>query len=360
MKEEMFYQLKKEVIDPGFCVLCGSCSAFCDRIELNYERGIPELVKSCVLGCSNCYDQCPVRRDFNPVGVFGKADFDPILGAFREIKAVKAAESETRERGQDGGAVSAILAAILERGKIDAAIVVERDEIWRPRPRIVTSNEELFKSQGSKYSPSPNIQSLAEVYRGKDFKSIAVVDVGCHIRGIRNLEFNLLYNAGFSAYSDIKIYTIGLFCVGSFYHGRLMSILNMKPEEINKMVISKGRLMIDSDKQDSHPVWSVKDATMPICCLCPDVTAEYADISIGSFGSPEGYSTAIVRNLQGWGMLRDAVQRGFVEADESLIDRRSLSASVKKKKDLFAKRLAVEKKRKNRIPGFIESRPLPQ
>jgi coenzyme F420 hydrogenase subunit beta len=353
--DEMFYRLKEEVIEPGFCVLCGSCSAFCDRIELNYDREIPELVRPCVAGCSNCYDQCPVRTDFDPKRVFGKTDFDPVLGPYREIKAVQALNSEIRGRGQDGGAVTAILAAILEKGKIDSAIVVERDEKWRPKPRIVTSKEELFASQGSKYSPSPNIESLAKAFKSRAFKSLAIVDVGCHIRGVRNLEFNLLYNAGFSAFSDIKIYTIGLMCVGSFYHGRILSALKIEPETIDKMVITKGILKVRSNADSSAiPVWSVKDATMPSCCLCPDVTAENADISIGSFGSPEGYSTAIVRSLQGWGMLRDAVSGGYVEASESLVDRKALFDGVNKKKDRFKQRLSVEKKRNKRIPGFIK------
>ncbi|MFQ5800739.1 MAG: Coenzyme F420 hydrogenase/dehydrogenase, beta subunit C-terminal domain [Candidatus Hydrothermarchaeales archaeon] len=358
--ERMFYRLKEEVIDPGFCVLCGSCSSFCDRIELDYDEGTPKLVKPCVVGCSICYDQCPMRQDFDSVQVFGKTMRDPFLGHYREIKAVQATDKAMEKGGQDGGAVTAILSAILERGKIDAAIVVERDAVWKPLPRIITSKEDLFASQGSKYSPSPNIESLAEVFKGEDIKSIAVVDVGCHIRGIRNIEFNLLYNAGFSPYSDLKIYTIGLFCVGSFYHNRLMSILKTKPDSINKMVISKGKLNVQSNEERLLPVWAVKDSTMPSCCLCPDVTAENADLSIGSFGSPDGYSTVIVRNLQGWGMLRDAVQRGYVEADKSLVDREALTKAAMKKQNDVKVRISTNLKRKRKVPGFILSRPLPQ
>ncbi|MFQ5800576.1 MAG: coenzyme F420 hydrogenase/dehydrogenase beta subunit N-terminal domain-containing protein, partial [Candidatus Hydrothermarchaeales archaeon] len=262
-KKGKFYQLKEEVIDPGFCVLCGACSGFCDRIELDYEGAAPRLVEPCVIGCSNCYDQCPMRVDFNPIQVFGKAERDPILGPYTEIKAVRAANEGIRKNSQDGGAVTAILTAIMERGKIDAAVVVERDEKWKPIPRIITSKEELSGSKGSKYSPSPNAETLGEVFRTMEVKSVALVDVGCHIRSIRNMEFDILYNAGFSPYSDLKIYTIGLFCSGSFYHKSLLRFLKEEPERIKRMDVTSGRFIAVSNHEEAQPVRAMKGAFMP-------------------------------------------------------------------------------------------------
>jgi coenzyme F420 hydrogenase subunit beta len=358
-RDEMFYALKEEVIDPGFCVLCGSCSAFCDRIELNYDAGVPELVKPCVVGCSNCYDQCPIRKDFDSKQVFGKTPIDPLLGSFKEIKAVRAKPEKMKANGQDGGAVTGILSAILERGKIDAAIVVERDKSWKPIPRIVTSIDDLYSSQGSKYSPSPNIESLARVFKTNELKSIAIVDVGCHVRGVRNLEFNLLYNAGFSPYSDLKIYSIGLFCLGSFYQNKLISNLSERPEKIEKIEINHGKIIETSEDSKTRDIKSIRSAIMPSCPMCPDFTAENADISIGSIGSPDGYSTVIVRNLMGWGMLRDAVQRGYVEAEEGLIDREAILVATKKKKDGATSRVQRGLEKEGKVPGFMLSRPLP-
>lgn len=350
-----FDRLKEEVIDPGFCVLCGACSGFCDRIELDYEGGTPRLVKPCVIGCSNCYDHCPMRVDFNPTQVFGKIERDPILGPYTEIKAVRAADEEMRKNAQDGGAVTAILSAILERGKIDAAVVVERNEKWKPIPRIITSKEELSGSKGSKYSPSPNVETLGEVFRTMKIKSVALVDVGCHIRSIRNMEFDLLYNAGFSPYSDLKIYTIGIFCSGSFYQKSLLQFLKEKPERIKKMDVTGGHFTVVSDHEAAWPVRAMKGAFMPSCHLCSDYTAELADLSVGSIGSPEGYSTVIVRDLMGWGMLRDAVQRGYAEADESLVDLTSLKRIVSRKKEKVKERITKEKEKGKQIPGFILS-----
>jgi coenzyme F420 hydrogenase subunit beta len=359
-RDEMFYALKEEVIDPGYCVLCGSCSAYCDRIDLDYDSMEPKLVKPCVVGCSNCYNHCPMNQDFDPKRVFGKSEIDPLIGSYREITAVKASKDETVHLGQDGGAVTAILSAILERGKIDAAIVVERDKKWKPLPRVITSKEDLIKSQGSKYSPSPNIEPLAQVFKTRNLTSVAIVDVGCHIRGVRNLEYDLLYRAGFSPYSDLKIYTIGLFCLGSFYNKLLTPMLEESPENIKKMDVTEGRFIEISKNKKEMPIHSIKRASMLSCLQCPDATAENADISIGSVGSPDGYSTVIVRNLMGWGMMRDAVQRGYAEADESLVDRKELLKFAKNKKDKVEDLIKMNRMKKRRIPGFMLSRPFPQ
>ena len=349
-----FNKLESVVINPGFCVLCGACSAFCNRISLDYDAGRPVLVKPCVKGCSNCYDHCPITTDFDGNRIFGNSPCDEVLGAVTEIKAVRATDPDATGRGQDGGAVTAILAAVLKRGKIDAAVVVERDSQWRPIPRIITSEDELYTSAGSKYSPSPNIEELGEIFRTLDLKSIAIVDVGCHIRAVRNLEFNLLYNAGFSPYSDLKIYTIGLFCSGSFGHGSLLNLLKTEPSSVRKMDIAKGKFSIESsDSVETRPVKEFESAFLPSCPMCKDYGAELADLSIGSIASPEGYSTVVVRSLMGWGMLRDAVQLGYVEADASLVDKEALKKSIANKKKHAEKRIAAERAGKKAVPGFI-------
>jgi coenzyme F420 hydrogenase subunit beta len=351
----IFDKLESEVITPGFCVLCGSCSGFCDRIELDYDQALPVLVKPCVSGCSNCYDHCPMKTGFDSTRIFGKLPGDEILGPVTEIKAIRATDKDIRSKGQDGGAVTAILAAILERGKIDAAVVVQRDSDWRPIPMIITSKEELLSASGSKYSPSPNIEELGDVFRKLDFKRVAIVDVGCHIRGVRNLEFNLLYNAGFSPYSELKIYTIGLFCSGSFERNGLLNLLKTDPATIEKMDIARGKLTIESEKRKTRPIRDFESAFLSSCPMCIDYGAELADISIGSIASPEGYSTAIVRNLMGWGMLRDAVQREYVEEDSTLVDMDTLKKLISKKKRKAKGNISAKIVSKKAIPGFIKS-----
>ncbi len=360
MEKDGFSLLKEEIIDPGFCVECGACTGFCNRLSLDTEFGIPRLVKPCVNGCLNCYDHCPARALFNPSMVFGDLERDPVLGPFTEIKAVRALNPDTRKRAQDGGAVTAILSAILERGKVDGAVVVERDRCWRPVPRIVSSIDELHSSAGSKYNPSPNLATLARAFRKMEIKSVAIVDVGCHIRGVRSLEYNLLYNAGFSAYSDIRIYTIGLFCSGSFIHHELFKTLGKDPRTVKKMDLREGRFIVESDKSETRGLDEIEGSLMPSCSFCGDYTAELADLSVGSIGSPKGYSTVISRSLMGWGMLRDAEQRGYAESDSDLVDIKALMKQASKKKASAMLSLNQRSERGLPLPGFTRSVSSPQ
>jgi len=44
-----------------------------------------------------------------------------------------------------------------------------------------------------------------------------------------------------------------------------------------------------------------------------DYTAELADISVGSVGSEEGWSTVFVRTERGEEVVRGAVEKGYIE-----------------------------------------------
>ena len=51
-----FGKLKREIIDPGICTLCGACAASCEVLEV--VAGKPTLKGPCT-ACGVCYNQCP-------------------------------------------------------------------------------------------------------------------------------------------------------------------------------------------------------------------------------------------------------------------------------------------------------------
>jgi coenzyme F420 hydrogenase subunit beta len=65
---------------------------------------------------------------------------------------------------------------------------------------------------------------------------------------------------------------------------------------------------------------SVRDLNKAIekgCAYCDDFTAKLADISVGSVGSPDGYSTVIVRSDAGKKLLEKlALTRGDINTEE--------------------------------------------
>jgi coenzyme F420-reducing hydrogenase beta subunit len=51
--------------------------------------------------------------------------------------------------------------------------------------------------------------------------------------------------------------------------------------------------------------------------VCPDFSAEYADISFGGLGSPEGYTTVLIRSEMGKWIYRGALTAGYLKEKRS-------------------------------------------
>ena len=97
------------------------------------------------------------------------------------------------------------------------------------------------------------------------------------------------------------------------------------------MQIARGRFIVTVDgKEYSCRVRELESAVRAGCGFCDDLVSRLADISIGSIGSAEGYSTVIVRSERGEKLL-DAVQfsRREINRDEVV----KLAAIKKKNAD---------------------------
>jgi coenzyme F420 hydrogenase subunit beta len=72
------------------------------------------------------------------------------------------------------------------------------------------------------------------------------------------------------------------------------------------------------------------------CKVCRDFTGISSDISVGNVGTPEGYSTVLVRNKWGKGFFDRAVINGYVsvEGEASIDPVISLSKKKMERKDI--------------------------
>ena len=97
-----FGELEHKVIKPEICCRCGTCEAFCPRIDHVENR--PDLVNYDPL-CGLCFTYCP--RTFLDMGameskLFGRTrKEDEALGIYK--KAVAAQAQPALEAAQDGG-----------------------------------------------------------------------------------------------------------------------------------------------------------------------------------------------------------------------------------------------------------------
>ncbi len=187
------------------------------------------------------------------------------------------------------------------------------EELWKPEPVIIEDLKDLYKTSGTKYA---NASTLKIIDKTKKYENVAVVGVPCMMNA---LEKGTWFPSGQIPFKNIK-YRIGLFCMESFpYQG----VLNLISEQfktdfkkVTKMDISGGKFIIylDSGEDLKVPLNDVKSYARHNCHYCEDLTADYADISIGSIGSPSGWSTVITRNKKGEKIYQEAIMAGLIES----------------------------------------------
>jgi coenzyme F420-reducing hydrogenase beta subunit len=305
------------------CILCGLCSRVCqERVgvyAINFaKRGVEREVTApyhsfsddCI-GCGACALVCPtnsrrIRINNYPTlpedvekieQQFLKGKKDENFGVYSEVFAAK-----SPIKGQDGGVATSLLVSGMQRGLFDAAIVVQRTDGYNSEAVIAESVDDIIKAKGTKYLRVKMMSKLGELIdKGK--KKIAVVGTACEVRAARKIQQIVL-----KEFPDVEITIIGLFCFEAFDYEKLKEetkrLLGVDLDKAEKTQIHKGQYIVQVDgKEYSCKVRDLNNAIEKGCAYCDDFTAKLADISVGSVGSPDGYSTVIVRSEKGKKLL---------------------------------------------------------
>jgi coenzyme F420 hydrogenase subunit beta len=266
-----------------------------------------------------------------------------VLGNYKTALSARSTDADILKCSQDGGVVTQLFAYALEEGIIDGAIVAgPGDEPFKPEPVVAMSKEELLAARGTRYTISPNMKLIKEATRSYGLDKVGIVGTPCQMQALRKAQ---LYPMGMRSVPDKIALAIGIFCMENFPYQGLETIVedhcNVKMESAVKMDIGKGKFTVYTERGavSQIPLKETHKYEQPGCHVCLDYVANLSDISTGSVGSPDGWSTVFVRTKKGDDIWSKAIAAGCFETKDI--------ASVKPGLDLVTK-LATGKIDKNK------------
>lgn len=241
-----------------------------------------------------------------------------VLGKYADIMTVRTTDKGLQRKSQDGGIVSGLFIHALENGLIEGAVVaMPTDEPWNPQPYVATTPEEIIAAAGTKYVLCPNVNVVKMAAREYGLDKIGFVGMHCLTYAVRKMQ---LYPFGARHLPNRMALLLGIFCTENFHYEGIKAIVEelhkVDIEQVKKMDVSKGKMIITSTMGDrvEVPVKLTHNYVQPGCFVCPDLTARTADLSTGSIGSPDGWSTVMPRTQVGKDLFQSAVDAGIFEA----------------------------------------------
>ncbi|MBM4241299.1 MAG: hydrogenase [Euryarchaeota archaeon] len=146
----------------------------------------------------------------------------------------------------------------------------------------------------------------------KDHK-IAMVGTPCQILAATKMDALSDYTGGTPI--DIKI---GLFCMENFSYSFMKELLKeyeMDIKDVQEIRIEKNYLwfFLSEDRILKIPLEKAKSCVRKNCQICMDFTSELSDISVGSVGSPSGWSTVIIRTNKGKKLIEMAEKDSYIK-----------------------------------------------
>jgi coenzyme F420 hydrogenase subunit beta len=323
-----FSDLIEEVQKPGLCQRCGGCVAFCTAInygalELD-EDGRPHYKSEnkCIEG-GLCYSICPETHELDDE-VKKLVAWESPMGRVMDSCVARTMNPDIQEKATDGGVVTALLLHLFDKGRIDGAIVTKNTGLFQRRPWLASTREEIIESAGFHFDSSHGLTLFSELYSTysptivkfgystlKRLNRVAFVGTPCVVNTIRRIQA-----LGMEPSNAITI-VLGLFCTGNFIFGpeqqrRLEEIGRFQWKDVLKINVKEDLMIHLPNMEIRHiPMDQLDFMKRHACQYCSDYTSEYADLSFGGLGAPEGWTTVITRSKLGQEVLTDALGRSI-------------------------------------------------
>ena len=352
----------EDVVNYQLCSGCGVCEAVePDRYVMEDVENFghrPKLVNN-TQGGSKAFDACP---GVNLTHTYQKSDPDlikdledcwgPVYGVWEGY----AADDDIRFKGSSGGAATALALFGLE--KKNAASVIhtgsKKDSPINNESKNSTTKGELVDNAGSRYSPASPCAQLKGVTNNND-KSV-FIGKPCDVAAVANWE---KIDPTVSEKLEIKI---GFFCAGTPSTQGNKALLNkngVENTESVKLLKFRGegwpglwKAVFNRAGEESKVELTYAESWGFLqkfrqwrCYICPDHTAEFADIAVGDpwyrkvSEGEVGKSLIIARTKKGMEYILDAEKNNYIilETKDPTLLPRSQPNLIKARGDLWGR-----------------------
>ena len=324
-----FFNLIQEVQKPGLCHRCGGCVTFCNAVNFGAldldEDGVPRYaeIEKCI-ECGLCYAICPEIAELEEE-TRRLVSWSAPVGRVMETHVARAGHSEIRDRGTDGGVVTALLMHLMDTGRIDGAVVTRPIDMFQREPILAQDKEDILESAGFYADTSPGMKNFSDRYltyttveelgpvMRRGLRRVAFVGTPCQIKAIRKMQAMRIVP------SESIAFCLGLFCSGNFVFGdrqkeKLAELGGFSWDDVRKINI-KDALQVHLTGGDIRtiPLNQLDFMRREACRFCPDYASEYADLSFGGLGAGEGWTTVLARTPMGRAALTEAMESSAVE-----------------------------------------------
>ncbi|MFH1601784.1 MAG: Coenzyme F420 hydrogenase/dehydrogenase, beta subunit C-terminal domain [Candidatus Shapirobacteria bacterium] len=320
-----------KIVKNKLCANCGTCISACPISAISYKQEknnfeIRVNKRKCSK-CGLCLQVCPgLGVDFKNLNQenFSKKSqvkYDPNLGYFRNCYLGYSRNKKLRSQCASGGVATSILLYLLKNKIVDGALVtgIDSRKPLIPKPFIAYRQKEVIGARGSKYAPVVLNQYLKKIINSQKEK-FAVVGLPCHIEGIRKLQkTNPILR------KKIK-FCLGLMCgqgLNFYATSFILKQLRLRSEEIREFqyrgegwpgditAIKKNGQVKKVSFFRVFKLFSIGFFNWERCFLCPDLTNELADISLGDAWIPR-----LMKSKKGINVIISRTQAG-----QDLVDR---------------------------------------
>lgn len=308
-------ELAGGVLERDLCIGCGACISICPYFK-SYN-GKTSMLFPCTRTEGRCFSRCPkieVDLDGLSRAMFGAPYTAGPLGHYRAVRTSRAGTRAGKGGFQAGGTVTGLVIHSLKTRRIDAAVLTGRNGLLAV-PAVVTDPDDVARHATSTYTSAPTIEAFNQASRD-GFKKIGVVATPCQALALAQIRSNPAKEKETAGRAAL---VIGLFCTWSLDYRRFKDLVAERigpaaiqkfdipppPAEVMEVYTDKGRIDI--------PLSEVRALVPNSCDYCFDMTAEFADVSVGVLEGRGDMNTLVVRTERGEEAVAAAERDGYLE-----------------------------------------------